>query len=61
MSRRLGSSRRAALLLLVAVLAFSLLFGVFVPIPRILALRFSSPSTTAFLEARKESLLAAGK
>jgi monofunctional biosynthetic peptidoglycan transglycosylase len=58
-----GASRRARLLLLAAssVLAFSVLFGVFVPIPRILALRLHTPSTTAFLEARREDLLNAGK
>jgi len=61
MSRRPGASRRAGLLLLAAVLGFALLFGVLVPIPRILALRFSPPSTTAFLEARRASLLADGK
>jgi len=61
MIRRLGASLRARLLLVAAALAFCLLFGVFVPIPRILALRFSPPSTTAFLEARRESLARAGK
>lgn len=61
MSRRPGASRRTRLLLLAAALAFAFLFGVFVPVPRILALRFSSPSTTALLEARRKALLAAGK
>ena len=48
------------LLLFIAAGLFLFLFGVVVPVPRIVALRFSSPSTTAFLEARRESLLAAG-
>ena len=61
MSRLRGASRRARLLLFVAAGLFALLFGVVVPVPRIVALRFSSPSTTAFLEARRESLLSAGK
>lgn len=61
MTRRPGASRRARLLLLAAALAFAWVFGVFVPVPRILALRFSPPSTTAFLEARREKLLEAGK
>jgi monofunctional biosynthetic peptidoglycan transglycosylase len=61
MTRRSGGSRRARLLLLAAALAFVFLFGFFIPVPRILALRFSPPSTTAFLEARRESLVAAGK
>ncbi len=61
MTRRPGGSRRARLLLLAAALAFVFLFGFFIPVPRILALRFTPPSTTAFLEARRESLLAAGK
>ena len=43
-----------------AVLAV-LLFGVFVPIPRIIALRFGPPSTTAFLEARRERLRSEGR
>jgi monofunctional biosynthetic peptidoglycan transglycosylase len=57
MRRLFGAPRRAGLLLLAAVLAFSLLFGVVVPIPRIVALRFSPPATTAFLEARRARLL----
>ena len=61
MSLLRGASRRARLLFLVAALAFFLLFGVLVPIPRILALRFSPPSTTAFLDARREDLVTAGK
>ncbi|HYN40411.1 MAG TPA: transglycosylase domain-containing protein, partial [Thermoanaerobaculia bacterium] len=61
MSRLRGASRRSRLLLLfVAAGLFILLFGVVVPVPRIVALRFFSPSTTAFLEARRERLLSAG-
>jgi monofunctional biosynthetic peptidoglycan transglycosylase len=60
MSRLRGVSRKAKLLLLVAAGLFLLLFGVVVPVPRIVALRFSSPSTTAFLEVRRERLIAAG-
>jgi monofunctional biosynthetic peptidoglycan transglycosylase len=61
MSRRPGAPRRAGLLLLLAGVLLFLLFGVLVPVPRILALRFASPSTTAFLEARRDRLEAAGK
>jgi membrane peptidoglycan carboxypeptidase len=57
MRRFFGAPRRAGLLLLAAVLAFCLLFGVVVPVPRIVALRFSPPATTAFLEARRARLL----
>ena len=51
MTRRPGALRRAGLLLL----------GVLVPVPRIVALRFSSPASTAFLEARRDRLAAAGR
>ncbi len=40
---------------------FVLLFVVVIPVPRIVALRFSPPSTTAFLEARRQLLIGAGK
>lgn len=60
MRRFFGAPRRAGLLLLAAFLAFSLLFGVVLPVPRIVALRFSPPATTAFLEARRASLVKAG-
>jgi monofunctional biosynthetic peptidoglycan transglycosylase len=61
MSRRAGTSRRARLLVAAALAALALLLGVAVPVPRIVALRFGPPATTAFLEARRERLLAAGK
>lgn len=61
MSRLRGASRRARLFLVVAGGLFLLLFGFAVPVPRIVALRFSPPSTTAFLEARRERLIGAGK
>ncbi len=61
MSRLRGASRRARLLLLIAGGLFLLLFGFVVPVPRIVALRFSPPATTAFLEARRERLVSAGK
>jgi monofunctional biosynthetic peptidoglycan transglycosylase len=61
MSRLRGASRRGRLLLVVAAGLFLVFFGVVVPVPRIVALRFFSPSTTAFLEARRESLITAGK
>lgn len=63
MSRRSGgASRRAGLLLrLAAGAVLFFLFGVVVPVPRIVALRFSPPATTAFLEARRARLLAEGK
>ncbi len=57
---RSGAPRRAGLLLSISVLLFVLLFGVVVPVPRIVALRFSPPSTTSFLEARRERLATAG-
>ncbi len=60
MSRHRGASRRTRLLLFVAAGLFVLLFGFVIPVPRIVALRFTSPPTTAFLEARRERLLAAG-
>lgn len=56
-----GASRRARLLTLGAAALAVLLFGVVVPLPRILALRFGPPSTTAFLEARRAQLLSEGK
>jgi monofunctional biosynthetic peptidoglycan transglycosylase len=56
-----GAPRRAGLLLLAAVVSLVLAFGVFVPLPRILALRFRAPSTTAFLEARRERLEGSGR
>jgi monofunctional biosynthetic peptidoglycan transglycosylase len=56
-----GVSPRVRLLILVAAGLFLLFFGVVVPVPRIVALRFTSPSTTAFLEARRERLVSAGK
>ncbi len=61
MSRLRGASRRARLLFAVAAGFFVLLFGFVIPVPRIVALRFSPPSTTAFLEARRERLIGAGK
>lgn len=61
MSRLRGVSRRARLLLVVAAGLFLFLFVFAVPVPRIVALRFSPPSTTAFLEARRERLIGAGK
>jgi monofunctional biosynthetic peptidoglycan transglycosylase len=61
MSRLRGASRRAGLLFAVAAGLFVLLFVVVIPMPRIVALRFSPPSTTAFLEARRELLIGAGK
>jgi monofunctional glycosyltransferase len=61
MRRFSGVPPRAGLLLFAAVLAFSLLFGVVVPVPRIVALRFSPPATTAFLEARRASLVKEGR
>ncbi len=61
MSRPRGASRRARLLFAAAAGLFVLLFGFFIPVPRIVALRFSPPSTTAFLEARRERLVDAGK
>jgi len=61
MSRLRGASRRARLIFAVAAGFFVLLFGVVIPVPRIVALRFSPPSTTAFLEARRERLIGAGK
>jgi monofunctional glycosyltransferase len=61
MRRFSGVPPRAGLLLFAAVLAFSLLFGVVVPVPRIVALRFSPPATTAFLEARRARLLEDGR
>jgi monofunctional biosynthetic peptidoglycan transglycosylase len=60
MRRFWGAPRRAGLLVLAAVLALLLLFGVVVPVPRIVALRFSPPATTAFLEARRARLLEDG-
>lgn len=56
-----GAPLRAGLVRLGAGLALFLLVGVAVPVPRIVALRFAPPSTTAFLEARRERLLAQGK
>ncbi len=56
-----GASRRARLFALGAATLAVLLFGVFVPLPRIVALRFGPPSTTAFLEARRERLASEGK
>jgi len=61
MSRLRGASRRARLLFAVVAGLFVLLFVVVIPVPRIVALRFSWPSTTAFLEARRERLIGAGK
>ena len=61
MSRGAGGHGRKRLALAAAGLLLFLLFGVWVPVPRILALRFSPPATTAFLEARRARLLAAGK
>jgi monofunctional biosynthetic peptidoglycan transglycosylase len=60
MTRRPGALRRAGLLLLCGAALF-LVFGVLVPVPRIVALRFSSPASTAFLEARRDRLAAAGR
>ena len=56
-----GAARRARLFVLVGAALAVLLFGVVVPIPRIVALRFGPPSTTAFLEARRERLLSEGR
>lgn len=56
-----GGPRRTRLLLSAAALSLVLLFGVVVPVPGIVALRFAPPATTAFLEARKARLLAQGK
>ena len=61
MSRSPRIPRRARLALAAAGLLAVLLFGFVVPVPGIVALRFSAPSTTAFLEARRERLAAAGK
>jgi monofunctional glycosyltransferase len=61
MSRRPWALRRAGLLTFAAGLSLFLLLGVLVPVPRIVALRFSAPGTTAFLEARRDRLVAAGK
>jgi monofunctional glycosyltransferase len=61
MSRGPGTSRRRRLVLAAAGLSLFLLFGVLVPVPRIVALRFSPPASTAFLEARRERLLSEGK
>ena len=58
---RLGKGRRGLLVRAGAGVVLFVVFGVLVPVPRILALRFSPPSTTAFLEARRERLLAAGR
>ncbi len=56
---RAKSIRRAARW---AALAFFLWVTlVFVPLPAIVALRFRPPATTAFLEARREALAAAGR
>ncbi|MHB8799917.1 MAG: monofunctional biosynthetic peptidoglycan transglycosylase [Thermoanaerobaculia bacterium] len=56
-----GAPLRARLLALGAAAFAALFFGVFVPLPRIVALRFGPPSTTAFLEARRERLRSEGK
>ena len=61
MSRRPAGPRRARLVVPLAGVLLFLLFGVVVPVPRILALRFAAPSTTAFLEARRDRLAASGK
>lgn len=61
MSRLRGASRRSRLLFAAAAGLFVLLFVIVIPVPRIVALRFSPPSTTAFLEARRERLIGAGK
>ncbi len=61
MKRLPGAPRRAGLLLVAAALALSLLFGVVVPVPRIVALRFSPPGSTAFLEARRARLAKEGR
>jgi monofunctional biosynthetic peptidoglycan transglycosylase len=61
MRLRSGALRRAGLLLSAGGLLLILVLGVLVPLPRIVALRFSSPSTTSFLEARRDRLVEAGK
>ena len=53
--------RPARTVLLAGGLGTAVLFGWVVPVPSIVALRFRAPSTTAFLEARRERLLAEGK
>ena len=60
MSLRPGALRRAGLLALGAG-ALVLAFGVVVPVPRIVALRFSPPASTSFLEARRARLEARGR
>ena len=54
-------SRPARTALLAGGIGAAVLFGWVVPVPSIVALRFRPPSTTAFLEARRERLLAEGK
>jgi len=61
MSRRNGATRRGWLRRLAAGVVLFLAFGVFVPVPRIVLLRFGPPRTTAFLEARKARLEADGR
>lgn len=55
------ASRRLRLALAAGGLLVALLGVWFVPLPRIVALRFGPPRTTAFLEARRERLRAEGK
>lgn len=55
------ASRRAKTALLAGGLGAAVLFGWFVPVPSIVALRFRPPETTAFLEARRARLAAEGK
>jgi monofunctional biosynthetic peptidoglycan transglycosylase len=61
MSRRPGAPLRAGLPYFASAAVLVLVLGVLVPLPRIVALRFAPPSTTAFLEARRERLADAGK
>lgn len=58
---RLPASRRVRLALAVSGLLVTVLGVWFVPLPRIVALRFGPPRSTAFLEARRERLRAEGK
>ena len=58
-SRATSPLRRAARWAALALSGWGLL--VFVPLPSIVALRFRPPGTTAFIEARRDQLLSAGK
>ncbi len=58
---RFPTPRRLRLALAIAGLLLAALGVWFVPLPRIVALRFGPPRSTAFLEARRDRLRAEGK